>query len=64
MIGKRTKMHSKEMVLHTLGLPEEREMGRYLGVPLITKRLGPEHFTDIQNKVLACIGGWKNRLLS
>lgn len=39
-------------------------MGRYFGVPLVTTRLGPIHFTDLQDKILARIGGWRKRLLS
>lgn len=39
-------------------------MGVYLGIPLITRRLRIAHFSDLQQKVLGKLGGWKGRLLS
>lgn len=64
MVSRRAKPEKRAAVLQIFGLPEGREMGRYLGVPLITGRLGPEHFTDLQTRILGRIGGWRNRLLS
>lgn len=50
MLSRRSKPARREAVLQVLGLPEGREMGRYLGLPLITDRLRPEHFTDLQER--------------
>lgn len=61
MLSKRTKAPKRTVTIQTLGLQEGREMGRYLGVPLVTSRIAPCHFADLQ---AARIGGWKNRLLS
>lgn len=64
MLSRRTKDTKRAEMLLTLGLPENREIGKYLGVPLVTSRIGPEHFADLQARILARIGGWRNRLLS
>lgn len=64
MFSRRIDPSRKALLSHILALPEGREMGRYLGVPLITGRLRPHHFSDLQARILARIGGWRNRLLS
>ena len=37
---------------------------KYLGVPLITKRLSLEYCKQLVDKVKARVGGWKNKFLS
>lgn len=62
MISKRAKDSRRASLIEAVGLPAGREIGRYLGVPLVTSRLFPSHFAELQNRILARIGGWKNRL--
>lgn len=53
-----------ERIANKAGIPETRDLGRYLGVPSIHGRVTRSHFKDILNRVKNRLEGWKINFLS
>lgn len=46
------------------GIKSTRDLGKYLGMPILHKRLNKDTFGDILEKVSSRLSGWKGRMLS
>lgn len=46
------------------GIKATRDLGKYLGMPILQKRLNKDTFGEILEKVSTRLSGWKGRVLS
>lgn len=46
------------------GIQSTQELGKYLGMPILQKRINKETFGDVLEKVSSRLSGWKGRMLS
>ncbi|KAG7566501.1 Reverse transcriptase domain [Arabidopsis suecica] len=46
------------------GIASTRELGRYLGMPILQKRINKDTFGDILEKMSSRLSGWRERTLS
>ncbi|CAA7017011.1 unnamed protein product [Microthlaspi erraticum] len=46
------------------GIQSTRELGRYLGMPILQKRINKETFGTVVERVSSKLAGWKGRVLS
>ena len=46
------------------GIKVTRELGKYLGMPILQKRINKNTFSDVVEKVVTRLSGWKGRFLS
>lgn len=46
------------------GIQSTRELGKYLGMPILQKRINKDTFGDIVERVSSRLAGWKGRFLS
>ena len=53
-----------KLISEESGIPSTRELGKYLGMPILQKRINKDTFTDVLEKVSTRLSGWKGRFLS
>jgi len=46
------------------GIQSTRELGKYLGMPILQKRINKDTFGDVLEKISSRLSGWKGRFLS
>ncbi|CAA7040938.1 unnamed protein product [Microthlaspi erraticum] len=46
------------------GISSTRELGKYLGMPVLQKRINKDIFSEVLEKVSSRLAGWKGQLLS
>lgn len=46
------------------GIKGTKELGKYLGMPVLQKRINKETFSDVVEKVSSKLAGWKRKFLS
>lgn len=50
------------MITAESGIGSTRELGKYLGMPILQKRMNKETFGEILERVSARLAGWKSKL--
>lgn len=53
-----------ELISDESGIKATRELGKYLGMPILQKRINKYTFRDVLEKVSTRLAGWKGRFLS
>lgn len=53
-----------KLISDASGIQSTRELGKYLGMPILQKRINKETFGDVLEKVSTRLAGWKGRMLS
>lgn len=51
------------MITAESGIGSTRELGKYLGMPILQKRMNKETFGEILERVSARLAGWKSKSL-
>lgn len=59
-----TSLGMIQSITTTLHIPSTKDLGTYLGFPLIHGRLRSQHFQYLLEKVQGRLAGWKSHLLS
>lgn len=54
----------EKMISDESGIKSTRDLGKYLGMPVLQKRINKETFGDVLEKVSSRLAGWKGRCLS
>ncbi|CAA7030525.1 unnamed protein product [Microthlaspi erraticum] len=53
-----------KMISDESGINATRELGKYLGMPVLQRRINKDTFGDVLEKVSSRLAGWKGKLLS
>ena len=53
-----------ELISRESGISSTRELGKYLGMPILQKRINKETFGEVLEKVASRLSGWKKQTLS
>ena len=51
-------------IIHESGIKGTKQLGKYLGMPVLQKRINKETFGEVIEKVSSKLAGWKSRFLS
>lgn len=54
----------EKLISDESGIKPTRDLGKYLGMPVLQKRINKETFGEVLEKVSSRLSGWKGRLLS
>lgn len=54
----------EKLISDESGIGSTRELGKYLGMLVLQKRLNKDTFEEILERVLSILAGWKSRTLS
>ncbi|KAG7543761.1 Ribonuclease H-like superfamily [Arabidopsis thaliana x Arabidopsis arenosa] len=54
----------EKLISDESGIKSTRDLGKYLGMPVLQKRINKETFSDVLEKVSSRLAGWKGRCLS
>lgn len=52
------------LISNESGIQSTRELGKYLGMPILQKRINKDTFGEVVEKVSSRLAGWKGRFLS
>lgn len=52
------------LISHESGIKGTKELGKYLGMPVLQKRINKETFGTVVERVSSKLAGWKRRFLS
>ncbi|KAG7559686.1 Reverse transcriptase domain [Arabidopsis thaliana x Arabidopsis arenosa] len=53
-----------EMISNESGIKATKELGKYLGMPILQKRINKDTFGEVLERVTSKLAGWKGRSLS
>lgn len=53
-----------ERISRVSGIASTRELGKYLGMPILQKRINKDTFGEVLEKVASRLSGWKRQTLS
>ncbi|CAA7016118.1 unnamed protein product [Microthlaspi erraticum] len=55
---------ARDLISEASGIQQTCDMGKYLGMPVLQKRINKETFGDVVSRVTSRMAGWKSRVLS
>ena len=54
----------EKLISHESGIKATKELGKYLGMPLLQKRINKDTFGEVLTRVSSRLAGWKGKTLS